>query len=216
MDFINAFQRMSVSELREQVINLLKDAYSDGRINVDSLERRLNDANAAKTKDELLALVADIPSPAGESGAGEPLGREDRSWSFNNGTPRGSQTLFAVMGASERRGRWQPAREINAFCLMGGIKLDFREAEFPRQGVNVNCGCLMGGVEIIVPPGINAEISGIPLMGGMENRSGSGDPGAPQVTVKGVAIMGSVEIKRREVKKPGNQNGRRKRRKYRD
>ena len=34
--------------------------------------------------------------------------------------------------------------------------------------------------------------------------------------IKGVAIMGSVEVKRKEVKKPGKQNGRRGRRRSRE
>lgn len=215
MDFINAFQRMSVDELREQVINLLKDAYSDGRINVDSLERRLIDANSAKSKDELLALVADIPSPADDNAPGGTYEGNGRTWTINRGTPRRNQTLFAVLGSSERRGRWQPAREINTFCLMGGVKLDFREAEFPRDDININSGCLMGALEIIVPPGINVELSGIPLMGGMENKSGTGDPDAPRITVRGIAIMGAVEVKRKEVKNTDNPDGKRRKKKSR-
>lgn len=193
---------MNVDELREQVINLLKEAYADGRINVDSLERRLKDATVAGSKDELLSLVADIPSPAGSGASGTYTEDADRSWNINDRVPRENQNLFSVLGSSDRTGRWQPAREIGCFSLLGSIKLDFREAEFPRSGVSVNAGCILGSVEIVVPPGINVDLSGLPLLGSMDNKSGGGDPDAPRITVKGVALLGSVEIKRKEVKQP--------------
>ncbi len=87
---------------------------------------------------------------------------------------------------------------------MGSIKLDFREAEFPRNGITVNAGCIMGSVEVLVPPGINVDLSGLPLLGSMDNKAGIGDQGAPVIHVKGMALMGSVEIKRKEVKKPAD------------
>ena len=58
----------------------------------------------------------------------------------------------------------------------------------------------MGSIELIVPPGINVDLSGIPLLGSMDNKSGSGDPGAPSITIRGLTIMGSVEVKRKELK----------------
>ena len=216
MDFISAFQRMDVEELREQVINLLKEAYSDGRIDVDSLERRLKNATAARSKDELLALVADIPSPKTGNDPAFNGRDEERSWKTNDRVPRRNQTLFAVLGSSERTGRWQPAGQISAFSLLGSIKLDFREAEFPREGVTINAGCIMGSVELVVPPGINVDLTGIPLLGSMDNKSGTGDPGAPEITVKGLALMGSVEVKRKEARKPGEtRRDRRRKRKAR-
>jgi hypothetical protein len=93
---------------------------------------------------------------------------------------------------------------------MGGIKLDFREADFPRKGVRIHSGCIMGGLEIILPPGINADVSGIPLMGGFEDKSGSGMPGAPTIEIRGFALMGGVEVKRKETKE--RKKGRRGRR----
>ncbi len=198
MGFIDSFQRMSVEELKAETISLLKQAYADGRIGVDTLERRLKDATGAENKETLIALVADIPAPAGKSaGAGA---KSERTWNENDRIPRESESFFAVLGGSEKTGRWQPARQITCFSLMGGIKLDFREADFPREGIRINTGCIMGGLEVIIPPGINADVSGIPLMGGFENKAGSGTPNAPTLEVRGFALMGGVEVKQKESK----------------
>ena len=199
MGFIDSFQRMTVEELREETVSLLKQAYADGRISVETLERRLKGATGATDKETLIALVADIPAPAGKT-QGDSGPKTEKAWNENDRIPRDSQSFFAVMGGSERTGRWQPARQITCLSLMGGIKLDFREADFPRNGVRINAGCIMGGLEVIIPPGINADVSGIPLMGGFENKSGSGAPNAPTVEVRGFALMGGVEVKRRESK----------------
>lgn len=201
MGFINTFQRMSVDDLKEEVIGLLKQAYADGRITVDTLERRLKEATGAGDKETLIALVSDIPAPEGDNTASESREESERPWLINNRVPRESQSFFSILGGSSKTGRWQPARSITCLSLMGGVKLDFREAEFPRNGVRINAGCIMGGLEIIIPPGINADISGIPLLGGMENKTGAGNERAPALSVRGVAIMGGIEIKRKELKR---------------
>ena len=51
MSFVDEFQNVSIDELRQEVIDLLKEAYTDGRISVESLERRLSEATAAESKE---------------------------------------------------------------------------------------------------------------------------------------------------------------------
>jgi len=202
MSFIDSFHRMSVDELRAEVITLLKAAYADGRIGVDTLERRLKEATGATDKPTLLGLAADIPPSESDAAMGAGSSRAETDWYVNDRVPRSSQSFFAVMGSAGRRGRWQPAKQILCIAVMGGIKLDFREAEFPRSGVQVNAGCIMGGLDIILPPGVNADAAGLPLMGSFDNKAGDGDPGAPTVRVRGIAVMGGVDIKRKERKAP--------------
>lgn len=207
MGFVDDFQRMSVEDLKVEVIGLLKQAYADGRITVDTLERRLKDATGASDKEALLTLISDIPEPEGSS-ASKSKRDKDRPWLYNDRVPRESQSFFSVLGSSNRTGRWQPAQTISCASILGSIKLDFREAEFPPNGIRINGACIMGSIEIIVPPEINVDLSGIPLLGSMDNKSGSGDPDAPSISIKGFAIMGSVEVKRKELKiktekKPG-------------
>ncbi len=200
MGFINTFQRMSVEDLKKEVIGLLKQAYSDGRITVETLERRLKEATGAGDKETLIALVSDIPVPEGEKGSAGASNETEATWRTNDRVARESQSFFAVLGSSNRIGRWQPAKTITCLSLMGSIKLDFREAEFPRNGVHINSACVMGSIELIIPPGVNVDLSGIPLLGSMDNKSGSGDPDAPSITIRGLTIMGSVEVKRKELK----------------
>jgi hypothetical protein len=80
---------------------------------------------------------------------------------------------------------------------MGGLSLDFREALLPPGETDVWIFTLMGGAEIIVPPGLTVESDGIAIMGGFEHREDSSitdDPNAPILRLRGLALMGGVEV----------------------
>ena len=224
MGILDALQQMSTDDLRNEVIGLLKQAYADGRIAVETLERRLTEATNAGDKETLLSLVADIPSS--EKGRGqtanaqaqsqpEPEDGGEWSWTINPNPPKDRQNFFAVLGGSDCSGSWQAAEDIGCFALLGGITLDFRQASFPPTGVTINVGVVLGGVDIILPPGINVTMSGIPLLGGFDNKAGDGANGAPDIRVKGVAILGGVDIKRKESKKSRRRAARDKRKERR-
>jgi len=100
------------------------------------------------------------------------------------------------MGGAFRKGNWEPAEHVRIFALMGGVDLDFREASLLEGVTEVEVLALMGGVRIILPRDIDVEAQGSGFMGGFEHivhRSGS--PGAPLVRIRGLAVMGGVEIK---------------------
>ena len=105
--------------------------------------------------------------------------------------------MVAALGGVERKGRWIPARQNYSISVMGGMTLDFREALLPPGETDVWIFAVMGGAEIIVPPGLNVESDGVAIMGGwehMEDSVVSSDPDAPVLRIRGVAIMGGVEV----------------------
>ena len=213
MSFIDSFQKMSVEDLRKEVINLLKEAYADGRIIVETLERRLNEAQAAEDKESLMALVSDIPAPETPGGSTSTGSSENpkSSWRINSRVPRENQSFFSILGSSNRTGRWQPARSLTCFTMLGSIRLDFREAEFPDGGIRINTGCILGSLDIVIPPGINIDLSGIPLLGHFDNKAEMGDSRAPTITIRGIAVLGGVDIRQKESKKKRRRNKRRNR-----
>jgi len=84
--------------------------------------------------------------------------------------------------------------------MMGGARLDLREARFPPGPVDIEVFAFMGGTEIIVPPGLAVQTHGTAIMGGFQevNRAPAHpDPDAPLLRVHGMAMMGGVDIKMR-------------------
>ena len=95
--------------------------------------------------------------------------------------------LVAIMGGSQRRGRFRAVGSINAIAVMGGDEIDLREAEIEGGELTLNLFALMGGSNIYVPDSVEVEIGGFSIMGGHERdrhrahaapgRAGHPDPG---------------------------------------
>jgi len=104
--------------------------------------------------------------------------------------------VVAILGGSARKGQWEPPAYLRVLAVMGGVELDFREAELYEGETVVDILAIMGGVNIIVPPDIDVETSGLGLMGGFASFSNRAEEtGAPLLRIKGTAIMGGVEVK---------------------
>ncbi len=206
---------------RDRVVEALCEHYARDRLELEEFERRVERAHRARTRDELLALVGDLPelgggpggavarAPGGEGGrrgsdpgsalrpaGAEGLGRPGSRAPSHVEAPE-RQTEIAIWSGRVRKGAWIPARNIRALGFMGGVELDFREALFSGDPIHIHAGAFMGGVEIIVPPGVRVETDGFAFMGGFEEDTEPGSapvPGAPLIRVTGFALMGGVEI----------------------
>ena len=101
------------------------------------------------------------------------------------------------MGGCERRGRWRPAPRSVAVALMGGVELDLRDASIDPGELRITAFALMGGVEVIVPDGIDVELTGFAIMGANDHRPGDAPirPGTPIVHVRAFSLMGATEVK---------------------
>jgi hypothetical protein len=163
---------------RERVVALLRDHHAAGRLTLDEFTSRIGAAYAARTLDELEPLTEDLPGAA-------PAVR----------TRRGGHLVVAVMSGATRRGRWRVPAETTVIALMGGCKLDLREAVIEEPEVRIDIFACMGGVEIVVPDGVDVELTGIAIMGGKEHSGGRpAPPGAPVVHVRAFALMSGVHV----------------------
>ncbi|HEX2166410.1 MAG TPA: LiaF domain-containing protein, partial [Longimicrobiales bacterium] len=134
---------------------------------------------------------------------------------------RDSRTLLAFMGGVERRGNWSPGKKNVVMALMGGADLDFREVALPPGETEVFIFAMMGGVDIVVPPDLNVDASGIAIMGGFGHASSTRnpDPAAPVLRINGFCFMGGVDIsvrRRGESAKDARQREKEERRRLRD
>lgn len=194
---------------RQEVIDILCEAFARDEVELEEFERRVEVAHRAETAADLDALLAGIstkgqvPAPAGRPGSphaadGARVGRPGA-----HGEVRERETIAGVMGGAGRRGRWTPARQITAIGIMGGVELDFREALFAPGVTEVHAFAFWGGIEILAPPDIRVECSGMGIMGGFDHQEEVSDEPANASTilrVTGLAVMGGVEVK---VRYPG-------------
>lgn len=80
-------------------------------------------------------------------------------------------------------------------AIMGGLEVDLRGANI--QGTaTISAFTFWGGVDIRVPPHWRVEATGVPIMGGWENKTFPPmDPNAPVLKVVTTAIMAGVSIR---------------------
>ncbi len=198
---------------KEQVVQALIDHYAADNLTVEEFETRLDSAYAATTGTELTDLLSGLPELA--SAGDSPQVPAVQRVPAEAVRDRGYQ--IAILGGYEKKGEWTPARNMYSFAMMGGAGLDFREAKMPPGVTEVNILAIMGGVEVLVPPGLAVETHGFGLLGGFEGVDQVGvdtDPDAPRLVIRGMAIMGGVEV---AVRLPGEtaRDARRRRRELR-
>jgi hypothetical protein len=174
---------------REATVVRLRQAGGEGRLTLEELAERVELADAARTRGDLDALTADLPTTAAPAPPPAAPGK-DRRW------------VVAIMGGETRKGRWRPSRRTNAIAVMGGIDIDLREAELADGAEFLAIG-IMGAVSIVVPQGVSVEMSGFALMGGNSGPDDRIPPvyDSPVVRVRAFSLMGGVVVERKKARR---------------
>jgi len=189
-------------EVREAAIDRLCEAFADESLQMEEFERRLELAHRAETTSDLRSLLDDLPQEnqaVAERPAGAPAPRDVARPAAPSRVPQRS-IVAGILGGGSRRGGWVPASTTIAVGVMGGVSLDFRESPLPPGVTTVQCFAMWGGVEIVAPPGVHIDCSGIGILGGFDYRQEEPptDPDAPVLRITGVAVMGGVDVSVRE------------------
>jgi hypothetical protein len=136
--------------------------------------------------------------PFGPENAGQGTEHAFGAFRSHPNTGRGQRpTLFAMMSGVRRQvtGGFAGAE---ATAIMGGVELDLRYSAMDGDEVIIDTFALWGGIEIWVPAHWEIVSQGLPLMGAFEDKTHVTTHGGnrqPRLVVRGVAIMGGVEIK---------------------
>jgi len=166
---------------RERTVELLRRHSVDGRLTLEEFAERIGVAYEAKTRDELDALTRDLPA---EPAAVSARRRKPTRW------------IVSLMGGTNRRGRFRLGARTVVLTFMGGANIDLRAAELEEPDVEITALSIMGGTNVVVPEGVEVDLTGFALMGGKSYRPGKQlpPPGAPLVRVRALAFMGGVSV----------------------
>jgi hypothetical protein len=167
----------------------LGDAASDGRLVLDEFSDRVGQAYAARTRGELEQLVRDLPQSGG-SGQSSPSLRPSQA-------AGNTQWHISLLGGFKREGYWRMDRQIVIVSLIGGMKLDLRQAEFAAPEVMLSRFSLVGGTRLAVPTGVRVEVTSFSLIGGrrvdVDERL---PPNAPTIRLRAFTLVGGVRVQR--------------------
>ncbi len=176
---------------RDRTVTQLRESVVEGRLTLDEFSERVGSALQAKTRGDLLAILADLPQARQttdhlpEPGTARP--KRKRRW------------YVAVMSGHSTKGRWRVSGKTNAVAVMGGCDMDLRQAEIEGPEVEITAVAFWGGIDITVPEGFEVELRGFSFMGGRDLtlRDVPIVPGSPRIVVNGFAVMGGIDVKSR-------------------
>jgi hypothetical protein len=136
------------------------------------------------------------PGTADSAGMRSHFSDTGNSNSFNRQSIDSSDFLraTAILGGFNRRCPSQQFRGGDVTAIMGGGKVDLREARLRDNAANIDVVALMGGVEILVPPNWIVESRLTPILGGFVDRTRQENQATQRLIINGTAIMGTITV----------------------
>jgi hypothetical protein len=104
-------------------------------------------------------------------------------------------TSFAFMSGVKRNIFSPGFRRANLTAVMGGVELDLRQCTAAGGESIVDVFAIWGGIVVRTPADWQVVSEVVPLMGGVDDRSAHVQPSRHRLVIKGMAIMGGVEVK---------------------
>ncbi|HEX2059862.1 MAG TPA: DUF5668 domain-containing protein [Thermoanaerobaculia bacterium] len=112
------------------------------------------------------------------------------------GEPGSHLSAFAFMAGVKRQSNAMAFHSADANAIMGGVEIDLRNANMkPGEEAVIDTFAWWGGIEITVPEHWRVESTVLPLMGAYEDNTKATNAAGPVLVVRGLAVMGAVEVK---------------------
>jgi len=141
---------------RDKIVEVLREAAGDGRLNAEELDERLEAALTAKTYGELSVLVTDLPAAP-------------QAMPLSPATAKELVKIDCRSGHAKRDGRWMVPQRIQAKVTSGHVTLDLTQAEISQRTLRIDTDVRSGHLIIITRPGIVAEADDVVVRSGHIN-----------------------------------------------
>ncbi|WP_432982442.1 DUF1707 SHOCT-like domain-containing protein [Dactylosporangium sp. CA-233914] len=133
--------RISDAE-REIVVAQLNAAVAEGRLTLAEFEERVDGVLRSRTFGEVEPFVGDLPQKGAIA-------------------PKDQQEIRNHSSSLKRTGRWTVPRRLMISTRAGSVKLDFTEAVFSSQLVEVQLDARSSSIDLVLPRGATADIDSI-------------------------------------------------------
>lgn len=121
--------------------------------------------------------------------------RRENTGSFTAQSMDSSDFIQAsvILGGFNRKSSSTKFRGGDLTAIMGGGKLDLREAVIEGDEAVLDVFALIGGIELQIPTGWSAEPRFTPVLGGYEDRSNP-DKETKRLIIQGTTILGGITV----------------------
>src|SRR5580704_13636771 len=178
---------------RDRVIELLRAAVADGRLDPAEFDERLDAALAARTFDALAPLTADLIAAPGSGGSlALPLA----------GTPAEPAaeilTINERHGSVRRDGRWTLPHRLALRTAWSDVMLDLTSAVRSGPELVIELRVRGGDVELVLAPGMVVDANGLSVRHtrlAISRDAGDGTPETLSVHLVGRVRHGRIDTR---------------------
>ena len=165
------------------IVDQLRIAAGDGRIDGEELDQRIEAAMTARTYGELDVLIKDLPSSTQQASIARRTEAE------------ASQSVTVTHGNANRRGAWLVPRQLVVTVRHGNVVLDFTQAVFhgPRE-VEIQLDVRHCNVSFVLPPGSIMSANSLATRHANVKEHRMGQRGAESVTLRGSGVAQHANI----------------------
>jgi hypothetical protein len=180
---------------RRDAIHALCVAQAHERISVELFEQRLLLLREAPTAAAMKQILGDLDTSGDYA-----LQRLDTPLPAPTApaavAPLERMRLTAVFSGTRRSGQWTVPLLIEAKLIFGDMTLDFRDAWFEVDTLDIDVDAWCGKLRLIVPPGTQIENEIEETLSGSKHKRGRDvtEPNGLLLRLSGQMFMGSVEI----------------------
>ncbi|MQA86961.1 MAG: DUF1707 domain-containing protein [Streptosporangiales bacterium] len=168
---------------REGVVERLREATAEGRLDLTEFEERMAAAYRARTYGELAPLTEDLPVPTAA-----PI------------TASGAELkLRAVWSSLVRQGHWAVPARLLVEARWGSAVIDLTEAEIRQPIVELVLDSSASSITIVVPTDTYVDTEELETSWGSSSNIKGGDPAAPRLRLR---VTGSCRLSSLQIRHP--------------
>ncbi|CDF57524.1 LiaF transmembrane domain-containing protein [Thermobrachium celere] len=102
---------------------------------------------------------------------------------------------FAILSSLDTVNVSNDFRGGSITAIMGGAEVDLSQCNMQIESAQLILTAIMGGIEIKLPRDWRVVVTGIPILGGWENKTNTPYEYTKTLYIKCTAILGGIEIK---------------------
>ena len=178
---------------RDRVIEMLRAAVADGRLDPAEFDERLDAALAARTIDALTPLIADLIAAPGAHGAPAlPLARMPAAPTAE------LLTIHERHGSVRRDGQWTLPRRLVLRTAWSDVLLDLTRAVRSGPELIIDLRVRGGSVQVVLAPGMVADASELASRSAslaISRDAGDDTPGTLRVRLAGRMRHARIETR---------------------
>jgi hypothetical protein len=206
--------KIAISTARKQTIDRLTAAFVADELSLEEFEERVDRTYRGRSIQDFDALTEDLGPPASPAFVQEPAPRAivparsdpslETTVALYDSRPETAAApdarTIAVLGNTERRGRFRIEGGHAVLSVLGNVELDLRNVVLAPGVTTLKVHAVLGNVEITVPPSLIVDCTGTGVLGSFSSINHVPEErmaDEPVLRIIGSAVLGSVEVRTR-------------------